>query len=266
VSRDQLGWLADEQAALRRVATLVARGVPPAEVFAVVVEEVGRLLGTDLAAMVRFEPDETVIMVAGWSREGDHQPVGWRMPIQATQLSPVVLRTGRPARFDSYADVPGPVAAPAQQLGVRSSVGCPITVEGRLWGAATVSSRRPEPLPADTEARIAGFTELAAIAIANTQARAELAASRARIVRSADQTRRRIERDLHDGVQQRLVSLGLELRAAQAAVPSELPELGARLGRVAEGWGRRWRRCGSCRTASTRRSCPRVGWVPRSGR
>jgi signal transduction histidine kinase len=237
VSRDQLGWLADEQAALRRVATLVARGVPPAEVFAAVAEEVGRLLGTDLAAMLRFEPDKTVTTVAGWSREGGQPPVGTCFPIEEGTLSALMLRTGRPARIDSYADVPGPVAASARQLGIRSSVGCPITVEGRLWGAATVSSKRPEPLPADTEARIAGFTELAATAIATTQARAELAASRARIVQSADQTRRRIERDLHDGVQQRLVSLELELRATQAAVPTQLPELGAQLARVAEGLG-----------------------------
>jgi signal transduction histidine kinase len=147
----------------------------------------------------------------------------------------LVWRTGRPARIDNYADVPGPLAAGARQLGIRSSVGCPITVQGRLWGLTTVSSRRPEPLAADTEAHIAGFTELAAVAIANTQARAELAASRARIVRSADQTRRRIQRDLHDGVQQRLVALGLELGGAQAAVPTELGELGAQLGRVAQG-------------------------------
>jgi signal transduction histidine kinase len=97
--------------------------------------------------------------------------------------------------------------------------------------------RRPEPLPAGTEARIADFAELVATAIANTQARAELAASRARIVRSADQARRRIERDLHDGIQQRLVSLGLDLRATQAAVPAELPELGTQLARVADGLG-----------------------------
>jgi signal transduction histidine kinase len=237
VSRDQLGRLADEQAALRRVATLVARGVPPAEVFAAVAEEAGRLLGTDLAAMLRFEPDETVTTVAGWSRAGGQPPVGTRYPIEEGTLSALMLRTGRPARIDSYADVPGPVAALARQLGIRSSVGCPITVEGRLWGAATVSSKRPGPLPADTEARVAGFTELAATAIANTQARAELAASRARIVQSADQTRRRIERDLHDGLQQRLVSLELELRATQAAVPTQLPELGAQLARVAEGLG-----------------------------
>jgi len=107
-------------------------------------------------------------------------------------------------------------------------------VEGRLWGAATVSSKRPEPRPADTEARVAGFTELAATAIANTQARADLAASRARIVQAADETRRRIERDLHDGTQQRLVSLGLELRLAQSTVPPEAPVLKEEIGRFAD--------------------------------
>jgi signal transduction histidine kinase len=237
VSRDQLGRLANEQAALRRVATLVARGVPAAEVFATVAEEVGRLFGADMAHIVRFEADETVTVVAGWSRDGGHLPIGTRFPIERHSLSDLVLRTGRPARNDRYTDAAGRIAASARQLGIRSSVSCPITVEGRLWGAATVSSKRPEPLPADTEARIADFTELAATAIANTQARADLAASRARIVQAADETRRRIERDLHDGVQQRLVSLGLDLRAAQAAVPAELPELGAQLGRVAEGLG-----------------------------
>ena len=237
MSRDQPGRLANEQAALRRVATLVARGVPAAEVFATVAEEVGRLFGADMAHIARFEADETVTIVAGWSRDGGHLPIGTRFPIERHSLSDLVLRTGRPARNDRYTDAAGRIAASARQLGIRSSVSCPITVEGRLWGAATVSSKRPEPLPADTEARVAGFTELAATAIANTQARADLAASRARIVQAADETRRRIERDLHDGVQQRLVSLGLDLRAAQAAVPAELPELGAQLGRVAEGLG-----------------------------
>jgi signal transduction histidine kinase len=236
-SHEELGRLAEEQAALRRVATLVARGMPPAEVFAAVAEEAGRLLGTDLAHIVRYELDDTVTTVAGWSRAGDPLPIGTRYPIEEGTLAALVLRTGRPARIGSYPDPPGPIAALARQAGIRSSVGCPITVEGRLWGLIAVNSKRPEPFPAGTEARVAGFTELAATAIANTQARAELAASRARIVRSADDTRRRIERDLHDGIQQRLVSLGLDLRAAQAAVPTEPPELGAQLDRVAEGLG-----------------------------
>jgi signal transduction histidine kinase len=237
MSRDQPGRLADEQAALRHVATLVARGVPAAEVFTAVAEEVGRLLGTDGAAITRYQADTTTTVVAGWSRDGAQLPIGSPRPIDRHSMSGLVLRTGRPARIDRYADRPGPTAASARQLGIRSAVSCPITVEGRLWGYIVVTSKRPEPLPADTEARLAGFTELVATAIANTQARADLAASRARIVKAADQTRRRIERDLHDGVQQRLVSLGLDLGAAQAAVPAELPELGAQLARVAEGLG-----------------------------
>jgi signal transduction histidine kinase len=236
-SRDELGWLAEEQAALRRVATLVARGVPPAEVFAAVAEEVGRLLGTDMAHIVRYEPDETVIVVAGWSRESDPLPVGARYPIEDGTLSALVLRTGRPARTDSYPDGPGPIAAIVGQLNIHSSVACPITVQGRLWGATAVSSKRPEPLPTGTEAHVADFTELAATAIANSQARAELAASRARIVKAADDTRRRIERDLHDGIQQRLVSLGLDLRAAQAGVPATSPELQTQLAQIADGLG-----------------------------
>jgi signal transduction histidine kinase len=236
-SHDGLRRLLEEQAALRRVATLVARAVPAAEVFAAVAEEAGRLLGTDAAAVTRFEADDTVTVVTGWSRDGDPLPIGSRFPIEPRSLSALVLRTGRPARIDSYPDQPGPIAALAGQLGIRSAVGCPVTVEGRLWDAASVTSKRPQPLPADTEARLAQFTELVATAIANTQARAELAASRARIVRSADQTRRRIERDLHDGIQQRLVSLALDLRAAQAAAPAEPPELGTQLARVADGLG-----------------------------
>ena len=104
-------------------------------------------------------------------------------------------------------------------------VGAPISVEGRLWGIILVAYTHEEPLPPDTEARLAGFTELVATAIANTESRTELTASRARVVAAADETRRRIERDLHDGAQQRLVSLALELRGAEAGVPPELGEL-----------------------------------------
>jgi signal transduction histidine kinase len=234
-SRDQLSRLAEEQAALRRVATLVARGVPPAEVFAAVAEEVGRLLGADSAHIARYEPDDTVTVVAGWSREGEHLPVGTRHTLAGTNLAAAVLQTGRPARVDSYTDAPGALATSLRQLGIRSSVGCPITVEGRLWGTAAANSKQPEPLPADTEARIANFTDLVATAIANANSRAELAASRARIVRSADEARRRIERDLHDGIQQRLVSIGLDLRATQAEVPAQPSELQTQLAGVADG-------------------------------
>jgi signal transduction histidine kinase len=229
--------LAEEQAALRRVATLVARGVLAAETFAAVAEEAGRLLGADLAHLLRYEPDGTGTVVAAWSREGGHLPVGSRQTLEGHSASAMVSRTGRPARIDSYTGAAGSLAARVRRLGVRSTVGCPITVEGRLWGLIAITSTRAEPLPADTEARIGGFAELVATAVANTQARAELAASRARIVRSADDTRRRIARDLHDGIQQRLVSLTLELRAAQATVPAELPRLQTALARLAEELG-----------------------------
>ena len=116
--------------------------------------------------------------------------------------------------------------------GVRGAVASPIVVEGRLWGAIAAGSRRGR-LPADTEQRLADFTELVATAIANAESQAELTTSRARIVAAADQARRRIERDLHDGAQQRLVSLALQLRAARAAVPPELGDLGADLDRAA---------------------------------
>jgi signal transduction histidine kinase len=231
-SRGELGRLADEQAALRRVATLVARGVPPAEVFAAVAEEVGRLLGTDAAHVLRYEHDGTATLVAGWSPADEPLLVGTNYRVEQRTLSALMLRTGRPARTDGFAGAPGFVAARIRELGIRSSVACPITVEGRLWGATAVSSKRPEPLPAATEARIADFNELAAIVIANTQARAELAASRARHARAADETRRRIQRDLHDGIQQLLVSLLLDLRAAQAGAPAELP---TQLAMVADG-------------------------------
>jgi signal transduction histidine kinase len=232
------GRLADEQAALRRVATLVAHGVPAAEIFAAVAEETGRLLDTDSAHMLRYEPDGTVTMVAGWSRAGDHLPVGSRQTLDCQSASATVSRNGRPARIDSYTGAAGSLAAQARRLGIRSTVGCPITVEGRLWGLLAVNSAQPQALPADTEARIAAFAELVATAIGNTQARAELAASRTRIIQSADETRRRIEHDLHDGLQQQLVSMGLNLRAAQATVPAELLQLRTELALLANELGR----------------------------
>jgi CHASE3 domain sensor protein/GAF domain-containing protein len=231
-SRGELGRLADEQAALRRVATLVAHRAPQAEVFAAVAEEVGRLLPADLVHMVRYEPDDTLTEVAAWGRRGDHVPIGTHLRPEGRSVSALVRQTGRPARVDGYdfADAPGPIADAVQALGIRSSVGCPILVEGRPWGAIIASSTKLEPLPASTESRMADFTELAATAIANANSRAELAASRQRVVAAADHTRRRIERDLHDGIQQRLVAVGLDLRAIQATLPTELPELGGATG------------------------------------
>jgi signal transduction histidine kinase len=232
-ARVELRGFADEQAALRRVATLVARAAPPEEVFAAVTEEAGRLLGAHHAAMDRYEPDGAARVVAAWSSTGAAFPVGTRWGIGGRNLLTMVFQTGQPARLDDYADASGP-AARARELGFRASVGVPISAGGRPWGVMIVESRMG-PLPVGTEGRLAGFTELAATAIANAEAQAALTASRARIVATADATRRRIERDLHDGAQQRLVSLALDLRAAQAAATPGTGELVQELDGVAAG-------------------------------
>jgi signal transduction histidine kinase len=215
------GWLAEEQAALRQVATLVARGAPSAEVFDAVTGEVGRLVGADEAALRRYETDGTATTVSSWSRAGDSLAAGTRFPNDPGTVSWQILQTGRPGRIDNFAERPGACAAACRDLGWHSAVAAPVIVAGSTWGMAIVASKRAPSLPLDTEARVCEFTDLVATAIANAESRAELAASRARIVVTADATRRRIERDLHDGAQQRLVSVTLELRAAQAEVPPE---------------------------------------------
>jgi signal transduction histidine kinase len=232
-SRADLARLADEQAALRRVATMVARAAPQDELFSSVTEEVGQLLQADQTTMSRYESDGTAIIIAGWRRDGSHLPVGTRRSLGGKNLITLVSESGASARLDDYADVSGALADVIREIGSRSGVGAPIIVEGRLWGVMIAGSVGEQPLPADSEARLASFTDLVATAIANAASRADLAASRARIVATADETRRRIERDLHDGAQQRLVSLALDLRAAQAAVPPELRKLEGEVSRAA---------------------------------
>jgi signal transduction histidine kinase len=235
-SRDELTRLLDEQAALRRVATLVARAVPPGQIFSAVATEVGRLVGADDTAVVRFEPDGTAVVVVGLGE--DRPPVGTRWRADDVSAITRVWRTGHSARVDDdlWKEAPGPLPDTLRRLHVRSAAASPIVVEGRLWGALSVATTHAR-LPADTEQRMADFTDLAATAMANAESRAELAASRVRIVAAADDSRRQIERDLHDGIQQRLVSLGLELRAAQSTAAAEDAELGKQLERVAGGLG-----------------------------
>jgi signal transduction histidine kinase len=232
-SRDELTRLLEEQAALRRVATLVARGIDPAEIFSAVAEEIRRLLGAYNASISRFEPDGAALVVVGGA--GPLMvPVGTRVELRDCDGPAVVWRTGLSARVDedAWSGMSDPVADGLRELGIRSMVASPINVGGRLWGVVNAATRR-EPFPPGTADRLADFTELAATAIGNAESRAELAASRARIVAAADETRRRIERDLHDGTQQRLVSLGLELRMAQSLVPAGLAELKTEIGRIA---------------------------------
>jgi signal transduction histidine kinase len=239
-SRDELRLLVEEQAALRRVATLVARAVPPTEVFAAVTAEVGRILEADSILLLRYEPDGTASALAGQGAHVAEWPLGTRLTLEGENVAAKVLRTGRAARIDTYEDAQGTIATRMQARGLRCGVGGPVLVEGRLWGVMIAGWTRPEPLLAGTEDRLAEFTELVATAVANAESRAELTASRARVVAAADDTRRRIERDLHDGIQQRLVSLALDLRAAEAMVPPEgsdagRDDLGGRLAEVAQG-------------------------------
>jgi signal transduction histidine kinase len=237
VSRARLHRLVEELAALHRIATLVARGVPPPEVFAAVTEEVGRLIGTNAARLLRYETDDTVTVVDSRNETGTDIPSGTRLSIEGHNVPALVWRTSKPARVDSFADAPGPLAALFRRQSVKGAAGAPIVVDGRHWGVLSAFTTTDEPLPADAESRMSDFTDLVATAITNAQNRAELIASRARVVATSDATRRRIERDLHDGAQQRLVSLGLELRAAEAAVPAGYDALGRQLADTVEGLG-----------------------------
>jgi PAS domain S-box-containing protein len=223
VAETALHRLADEQAALRRVATAVAAEYDPAQLFALVGEEVGRLLDARTAHMFRFDPDgQAGTIIGGWAQLPEHLlPPGTRMPLDGDTAVSRVWRTGRAARMDSYDGVEGALAAQLRAYGVQAVVAAPVFLGGSLWGAVVVSSMDSTPFADDAEQRIAYFAELAAQALANAQAREDLAASRARIVAAGDAERRRLERNLHDGAQQRLVSLALMLRLAARRHPDD---------------------------------------------
>jgi signal transduction histidine kinase len=233
-SQSELANLLEEQAALRRVATLVAESTPPDKVFPAVNEEVARLLGVDGTRLLRYEADGTAAIVASWG-EPTIVPAGTRIALDGRTIASLVRSSGGPARIEDYEDASGSVAAIARERGVCSAVGAPITVDGRLWGAMTAFSKTKKPLPSGIELRLADFTDLVGTAIANTQARVDLTASRARVVAATDDIRRRIERDLHDGTQQRLVSLALNVRNTQASVPDTQPQLRIELADIADG-------------------------------
>ncbi|MCU1618182.1 MAG: histidine kinase [Modestobacter sp.] len=236
-ARLELRGFAEEQAALRRVATLVAGAAPPEAVFAAVTAEGGRVLSVEFTVLSRYGRDGTATVLGAWTRTGAAFPVpiGFQLELGGRNVHTLVFDSRRPARVDHYGQDAGPAPATVLTAGVRASVGAPISVEGRLWGVMSVASSDERPLSADTEARLAAFTELVATAIANAEAQAALAASRARIVAATDAARRRIESDLHDGVQQRLGSLARQVRAAHAVVPPAAEEVTAQLdGVVAE--------------------------------
>lgn len=224
--------LLDQQTALRRVATLVAQGAAPDEVFYAVVREVVEHLPADMAYLGRYEPDETLIPLAGWDGQ---QPLSLpeRLPLVGDSVTARVWRTRAVERLEVYSGPVGSIAEHAGSLGIKSSIGCPVVVNGELWGLLAASSRRENALPADAGTWLSAFTELVGTAIANADARSELAGSRTRIVEASDETRRRIERNLHDGAQQRLVSLGLWLRSVESGLPPDAQEARAGMRRLA---------------------------------
>jgi PAS domain S-box-containing protein len=216
--RERTG-LAEQQAALRRVLTLAARESSPAAFFAAVVEEVGRTVGVNSTAMLRYEEDGTAVAIAS---HGERPvPIRARFPLDGDSIHSRVFMTERPARIDDHANATGVIGRTFKELGVRSAAGAPIMVHGRLWGAMIAVAG--EPLAEDTEVRVGEFTELVATAIANVDTRTELAASRARIVAAADEERRRVARDLHDGAQQRLVHTVITLKLAERALERDTP-------------------------------------------
>jgi signal transduction histidine kinase len=184
--------------------------------------------------VLRYEDDGTATIVGGWGEPGTQIPVGIRLETEG-QDAVSVLRAGEAVTMKRFDGPPGSAARFFRDAGMTTGAGSPIMVEGCLWGIAVAASRNSGAFPAGTETRIAAFTELVAAAIANAETQAQLVASRARVVATADQTRQQIERDLHDGAQQRLVSLALQLRMARAAVPPEFGPLGADLERVTAG-------------------------------
>jgi signal transduction histidine kinase len=212
----------DEQAALRRVAVLVASDPDPQKVFESVCEEVGIVLGVEGTNLARFEADGTQTVLAGWSVNGTPIfPVGTGVPLEGSAAVAKVSRTGRPERVDDYSGLDGELVEMIRAAGIASSVAAPIKVAGRLWGAIVATTGTPNSYPDGTEQRLVSFTKLVAHALANADAREQLATSRARIVEAADAERRRIERNLHDGAQQRLVSLALILREAEAKLEKD---------------------------------------------
>ena len=228
-ARDDLHRLAAEQASLRRVATLVAHGSTGEDLFSVVAAEVQKLFDVPDVAVVRYEQRDVVVVGAAGGNA--FIPLGGRWLLDGPSVCASVLDSSRPARLDAYVGLDGGVADVAQQAGFESVAGAPIVVAGRVWGAIVVISSS-DPLPDRSEVRVAEYTELVATALSNATTRAELIASRARIVTASDEARRRVERDLHDGIQQRLIALTLDVQTLRGSICEEGSPQSERLKRL----------------------------------
>src|ERR1700758_928255 len=233
--------LVAEQGALRSLAARFARRDEPMEVYGAVAEEMRRCVSADTAGLWRFENDGEIVLVAAAAHPGAlaRWPVGRRTKLRGNTLAALVQRTRRPARIDDYTNVAGPIGALVRGVGVYAAVGVPILGNGRMCGLPAVGSMQRGPMSADTEVRISRFAELSASAVMagyrDEQKRQLLAEASRRLHLAADSERRRIERDLHDGVQQQLITLALQARATEASAPAGFSELKRQLSSIASG-------------------------------
>jgi signal transduction histidine kinase len=223
-ARAEVERLVEEQAALRRVATLVAQGAAPTAVFEAAAAEMATLLKADGITLCRYEPGGEVTVLAHRGPEAAQIPPGTRVRHDGRSVSATVRRTHRPARLDSYSESGGAIGQVIQGLRFRSGVGAPIILDGRLWGVAVANWVGDTVSPPDTEERVAQFTQLLETALANADSRDQLTASRVRLLTEADSARRRVVRDLHDGTQQRLVHTIVTLKLAQRALQRDSAE------------------------------------------
>jgi signal transduction histidine kinase len=209
-ARSSVEQLAEEQASLLRVAEAVARGMPLLDVFALIAREASNVLGQVATSLMQYDAQGVATSVSACRSPA---PVGLQVPSDAHGIGDV-FRTGRTIRVESFEETN--LADVARTLGVLSGVAVPIAVEGRIWGTLTASSSGPS-LAAEVEERLEKFASLAAVAIANAQNKEQLIASRARVQAAADEARRRVQRDVHDGAQQQLIQTVLALKMALAA-------------------------------------------------
>jgi signal transduction histidine kinase len=219
VSESAQQALTAEQAALRRIATLVAGEAASSRVFEQVTAEAARTVGATAASLARFDEGDMVAFVGGWSESGALAfPIGSRVSLEGTGVLAAVRDTGEPQRIDQYDGRAGPFVERITSFGYGSATAAPVKLGGQVWGALVAAGPRGVPLPVGAERRLKDFADLVAQALANADAYQKLAASRARIVEAADNERQRLERNLHDGAQQRLVSLALRLRMIKATL------------------------------------------------
>jgi PAS domain S-box-containing protein len=224
VLREHDAVLAAREGALRRIAALVAGGAATPQVFAAIAREVAQVLGMALVVIWRYEPGRPATVVGAWGDRPHPFHAGTTWPVEERTVATLLPDISRPTRIEDFGAIGGIIPDAIAETGIRSGTGAAIVVDGEFWGTMGAGVAEAEPLPDHIEDRLAEFTELVATAIANTEARKELAASRARVVAATDEERRRVVRDLHDGAQQRLVHTTITLKLARRALQEEEEE------------------------------------------